>query len=915
MTTTSSQQGKSNPFRQRIWRPLPWPARGIIWTLIVVQTILPVAPQMLARAATVTMPAVVPQSQFATPPSARVVTVNRTVPDVKPPSTELHFSANPTDEEIARARVFDGPIISIGKSASSAENKDLAQALLSYRNRQDPDDASAIENFLQAHPDSPRYISLQYQLAAHYLRTSQFSEALATWQQLWASGKDITDLNGRQIVDQAVGDWASFTVTFGRVSELKKLLQGLQGRDLHGAAAVKVSDAANVLWQMEHQPNKTFRCGPYSLSRIQHELDPSAPIHTKIIGEESTTNGTSLYQNWLLAQKMGLKYQMARRQPGASLPLPAMVHWKLGHFSALIKVQDGHYRIEDPTYPQGWVSPKILDEETDGYFLIPDGPLPAGWSSVNEGEGKTVTGKTWPTASDQKSPSTDHKCPQGMAGYSVGLMRISLTVADMPLSYQPPLGPGVGFGVTYAERTIYQTGPFSRSNLGNQWSYTWLQYIADDTTQPTADVNLVLNNGNALTFTGFNSTSNTYAVELKSQGQLTKTSTNSYQCLYPDGSLEIYSQPDNTNGPRRVFITKKQDPTGNALTFTYDSTNRLVSVTDAIGQVTTLSYGLTNDIYKITQVTDPFGRYATFQYNGSGQLTNIIDVIGINSAFTYGSPGEADFINSLTTPYGMTTFTNNNADYSGRWIQATDPLGAQERYEFTQGVPFVSDSDPVNLVPSGLNGTGLNEELAHRMSFFWDKKTMAAMNGTIDYTMARQYVWLRSAANFYTMSDIMESSKQPLEAARVWNNYTGQTRTDQEGTIDQPSVIARVLDDGTTQSTQIQRNSIGKPLQVVDPSNRTNLFTYAANNIDLLTVAQLAGGATNILGQYTYNSQHLPLMAVDAAGNTTYFGYNTNSQLVAMTNALNETVFLNYDTNGYLANIIAGTTTSPLTAR
>ena len=65
--------------------------------------------------------------------------------------------------------------------------------------------------------------------------------------------------------------------------------------------------------------------------------------------------------------------------------------------------------------------------------------------------------------------------------------------------------------------------------------------IEDNTTQPNGNVTLVLNLGNADTFTGFNSTNNSYAVEEKSQGQLTKTSANSYQHLYPDGSIEIYS--------------------------------------------------------------------------------------------------------------------------------------------------------------------------------------------------------------------------------------------------------------------------------------------------------------------------------------------------------------------------------------
>jgi RHS repeat-associated protein len=915
---TTIFRGKSK-LRPRIGRPLPWPLHYLTWALIALQGILPVVPQALAAGIAVrNLPQTV-AATFETPPPAPVVIINRTVPDVQPPSTELQFSTNPTDAEISRARVFNEPIISLGQGVSSAENMDLATALLAYRNRQDQDDASAIENFLQQHPDSPRSISLQVNLAAHYRRTSQFTKALTKWQQIWTSGKNATDLNGRQIVDQAIGDWASFLVTLGRMNDLKALLAEVNGRDLHGAAAVKISDAGDALWQMEHLPEQTFKCGPYSLSRIQNALDPSKPIHSEIISEKSTTNGTSLYQNWQLAQKMGLKYQMAKRQPGADIPLPAMVHWKLDHFSALTRMQDGNYRIEDPTFNQGFVSQKILDEEAD-YFLIPDGPLPTGWSAVTQDEGKAIFGRSTPTAGDPASPTGPDGCHNGMAGYSVGLMRISLTMADTPLSYMPPRGPQVGFNLTYAERAVNESGPFSHSNLGNQWGFGWLEYISDDTTQPTADVKLIQANGNYETFTGYSgsSTNGTYAVEITSQAQLTKTN-NTYQCLYPDGSLEVYSQPDATNGPRRVFLTKKQDPAGNALTFYYDTTNRLVSMKDAIGQVTTLTYGLTNDVYKITKVTDPFNRFATFQYNSSGQLTNITDEIGISSAFTYGAVNEADFINSLTTPYGTTTFTNDNVNYSTftstnftRAIVVTDPLGAQERYEFRVSAPGMVDHDPANLIPQGMDSNNQNFELNLRTSFFWDKKAMQAMNGTIDYTKAQQYTWLRMAGGYFTLSGTLESVKQPLESARVWNNYPGQFNADQEGTMDQPSIVARVLDDGTTQATLYQRNAIGKPTLITDPTNRITGFIYSTNNIDLLTVGQLASGVTNVLGRFTYNSLHLPLTAVDAASNTTYFGYNTNGQLLAMTNALNETVFLNYDTNGYLLNVVAGTTASRL---
>ena len=905
---------------------MPWPMRGAAWVLVVLQATLPVVPQVLAEATAVKLPDVSSVSRLGVTPAEPVVKANRTVPKVSPPAVELQFSAEPTDGEIGRARVFDKPILTIGKKASAAENRDLAAALLAYCNRQDADDASAIENFLRSHPDSPRHVSLSSHLAGHYRRTSQFTKELDTCQQIWVSGRDITEAAGRQIVDQAAGERATLLVMFGRTDEFQKLLQELRGRPLHGAAAVKIADARDALWQMEHRPEKTFKCGPYSLSRIQAVLNPLAGVHRQILSEKSTTNGTSLYQNWLLSQKMGLKYQMARRKSGAVVPLPAMMHWKAWHFSALTEVKNGRYRVEDAVTGRNWISSKTLDEETSGYFLIPEGPLPAGWSPVTVEEGETIFGKSWPTSSDpaaggdgcnpppvggsgEGGPNTKKCPPKGMAQYAFNPLRIGLEIADVPLSYAPPRGPEVEFRVTYSERTIYQSGPVHYANLGNQWTYDWLTYVQDDTDSPEDQIITIGGEGSSEASPGFVPDTKSYAVAMYSQGRMTKTSTNSYQCVYPDGSLKIFSQPDSSGGPRRVFLTRMQDPAGNALDFTYDEHIRLVSVRDAIGQVTTLSYGLTNDpandlFYRITKVTDPFERYATFQYNSSGQLTNITDEIGITSAFAYGNAGgEADFINSLTTPYGTTTFTNNFSttdDFNGRWLLATDPLGGQERMEFTLYPEGVGD-DPDNLIPSGLySNTGY--EASYRMSFFWNKKAMQSMQGAVDYTKARQYVWRRTA-DYSILSRTPDSVKQPMEKARVWYQYPDQPSGDMEGSINSPSVIARVLDDGTTQAQRYEYNAIGKPTMAVDPAGRTTYFTYAANNIDLLTVAQLAADTTNVLAHYTYNAQHRPLTAVDAAGKTNYFGYNTNGQLTALTNALNQVVTLTYDTNGYLTAI------------
>ena len=120
--------------------------------------------------------------------------------------------------------------------------------------------------------------------------------------------------------------------------------------------------------------------------------------------------------------------------------------------------------------------------------------------------------------------------------------------------------------------------------------------------------------GGTRTFTGFDTNTHSFAYQLYEQTKLTRTGPNSYELLSPDGSKQVFAQPDGAIGTaRKVFLTRIADPAGNALSFTYDSQLRLVAVTDALGQVTTIAYENPTDIYKVTKITDPFGPRRTAQ--------------------------------------------------------------------------------------------------------------------------------------------------------------------------------------------------------------------------------------------------------------------------------------------------------------
>jgi len=86
-----------------------------------------------------------------------------------------------------------------------------------------------------------------------------------------------------------------------------------------------------------------------------------------------------------------------------------------------------------------------------------------------------------------------------------------------------------------------------------------------------------------------------------------------YDRRLSDGSIEVFTVSDGAPvGQRRVFMSALIDPLGQTLSLTWDAQARLVAISDALGQVTTIAYEHPSDSLKITKITDPFGGFVTF---------------------------------------------------------------------------------------------------------------------------------------------------------------------------------------------------------------------------------------------------------------------------------------------------------------
>ena len=361
------------------------------------------------------------------------------------------------------------------------------------------------------------------QFATHYRSTMQFTKAMAAWREAWELGKSITDPGVKENVDEAVSEWPSSRHP-GLGGPLQALLKELDGRPLRGGANVRVEDARSALGYMQTRPESTYKCGPFSLFRVRSQLHLPKADHPLIRAERATTNGTSLAQVWSLAKRTGMNYQMALRAPGPPSRSLASFTGRSVTSPALVNTNNGLYLVEDGNFKQGWISPKVLDEEASGYFLIPEGPLPPGWDGVSEAEGQNAWGRSGPPSVEPNPPPcpptgggysgggpNTKRCKKGMAQYTVNLLRVGLIIADVPVGYAPPVGPEVEFRLTYYERDVNQPATFTFSNLGKQWTHEWMAYVVDNTTTPGANVTLLEGGGGAEVYSNFDPNTQTYA--------------------------------------------------------------------------------------------------------------------------------------------------------------------------------------------------------------------------------------------------------------------------------------------------------------------------------------------------------------------------------------------------------------------
>ncbi len=803
------------------------------------------------------------------------------------------------------------------------QNSALAPFLRAHRTLARDEAWDHLKKYVEGNVPSRWKSTLQLEVAKGLFARGYFVDSWEAAKSLWQGLNKRREVNSLLVADQALALLLDLAMGKGDASALQQLLADNEGRPYHGSLEGRLLRARQASWLIAHTGAQNVMCGPRALNAIlNHAGMEFDPIRLDKITADYIATGLPMSEVQTFAGQLGWPAQMVRRQdPAAPVPVPSVLHTKEGHYCAVLEADEakGQYFLQDKGLEfNGWVSREAIEQMSSGNFVVAAGAMPTGFSGISEAQGAGLFGRdgthpTGPTDEANDAPvTTGGQCnTSGMAGYTLLPQLAAVRLMDNPVGYDPPVGPSVRFMVSNNELDTGSPAAPAHSNVGRLWTVNWVSWIEPPTgTLVTGSAARIRPPGGGTRVVYYNAATQQFGPHDRQFTITKRISSTNYELLHPDGSRDVYDVPNNAANPTKLYLRQQFDPQGNGITFTYDAQLRLTTVTDAIGQQTSLFYEHPTDSLKITRVRDPFTRQATLAYNAAGQLTSITDVIGLVSSFVYSTAG--DFVEKLTTPYGDTLFAKTQGSSAwDRTIEVTDTRGDKERVQYADPGTAIETGNPP---PRTFFAAGKpvaffaeNSRLQFRNSYYWGKVAMATAPG--DVKAARNYRWYTDTN--WNVQPIIEAIKEPLED-RVWFNYPGASGAQKTaggslpnypGKGARPEKILRVLADGSPQVVQMAYNANGLPTRTIDPLGRSTDFTYAANGLDLTEARQTTGGASQRLTAITYNSQHLPLTVTDAAGQVTTLTYNARGQALTVTNANNEVTSFTYNANGYLTGV------------
>ena len=327
-------------------------------------------------------------------------------------------------------------------------------------------------------------------------------------------------------------------------------------------------------------------------------------------------------------------------------------------------------------------------------------------------------------------------------------------------------------------------------------------------------------------------------------------------------------------------ITQAQDNIGRIVQYSYDPLGRLTQVTDANNGVWTYGWDPTN-IDQMTSITDARNiQYLQNEYDSNGRVRK--QTLGGTSPaiylFNYAVDGSNDVTQTtVTDPNGNTrrvSFAPQPASADGYFHAApnassdTRAVGKPEQ----QTTRTVTDPS-TNLV------TSVTDSLNGQTSFTYDSRG-AVLSAT----------QLAGTPDAVTTSVAYEPSfSQPISSTDGLGHTTSFSH-DVHGNLTS-------VTDAAGNMAKYSYDSQGRLVSKTDPAGNTWNFAYSG--ADLSSITDQFGNTEQMLSDGAGRS----IARTDPSGQTTYYQYNALNQVTHVTDALGGLTSLQYDTNGNLLSV------------
>lgn len=357
------------------------------------------------------------------------------------------------------------------------------------------------------------------------------------------------------------------------------------------------------------------------------------------------------------------------------------------------------------------------------------------------------------------------------------------------------------------------------------------------------------------------------------------------------------------------------DPAGVTVTYNYDGSQKLTSVTNGLGR--TLSFAYTGT--RLTGVSDGNGRSISYAFDSDGNLTSFSNTLGKNTTFEY-----ADLPGQLTRFFLPANPTSaqvvNHYDTLGRVMTQTLPdQGPTQFYIGGWRSEMVNALGQSSVTYSDSLGSALKEVDAEGHSTIYQYD---GLNRQVSITYPEGNAILTEYDN---NNNVLSQTYQPKPGSSLenivqiftydpdWNKVV--TATDGEGnttnfeydatqgvllTVTRPEIDSEIPTVGYTY------NARGQVETRTDETGIVDKFVYSSTNEKLESATRDFGtGRLNLVTAFGYNDFGDVNSITDPRGNTTTFDFDNERRMIQRVECdpFNFVTNWIYDDNGQLLTL------------